>query len=101
MVFCRNTFTKTRFWILLSKFDKKENHYRSKEERAADSRKRERIKKIEAEISTLEEEDAEINLSLSDPEVTADFPLLTKKCNRLEEIKALLDALYAEYETLI
>ena len=86
---------------LLSKFDKKENHYRSKEERAADSRKRERIKKIEAEISTLEEEDAEINLSLSDPEVTADFPLLTKKCNRLEEIKALLDALYAEYETLI
>ncbi|MBE7078126.1 MAG: ABC-F family ATP-binding cassette domain-containing protein [Clostridiales bacterium] len=86
---------------LSSKSDKKETHYRSKEERAADSRKRERIKKIEAEISALEEEDTEINLSLSDPEVTADFPLLTKKCNRLEEIKTLLDTLYAEYETLI
>ena len=86
---------------VLEKAEKKENHYRSKEERAADARRKTRMKKIEEEISALEEEDAEINASLSDPAVTANFPLLTEKCNRLEQIKTLLDELYAEYETLL
>ena len=86
---------------LSTKTDKKESGYRSKEERAADARKRERIKKIETEISLLEEEDAKINEELSTSAVSSDFALLTQKCNRLEEIKNLLDALYAEYETLI
>ncbi len=81
--------------------EQKENYYRSKEERAADARKRTRIKKLEEEISTLEEENEEINLSLADPAVTADFPLLNAKCNRLEEIKNLLEKLYAEYEALL
>ena len=79
----------------------KESYYRNKEERAADARRRTRIKKIEEEIFALETEDEEINASLADPAVTANFPLLTEKCNRLEEIKKTLDALYAEYETLI
>lgn len=81
--------------------EQKSGYYRSKEERAADARRRTRIKKIEEEISALEEEDAEINLSLSDPSVTANFSLLNEKCNRLETIKNQLEALYAEYETLI
>ena len=81
--------------------DKKSGYYRTKEERAADARRQTRIKKIEEEIAKLETEDAEINASLSDPAVTGNFPLLTEKCNRLEEIKTQLDALYAEYETLI
>ncbi|MBQ8429377.1 MAG: ABC-F family ATP-binding cassette domain-containing protein [Clostridia bacterium] len=81
--------------------EQKEGYYRSKEERAADARRRTRIKKIEDEIFALETEDEEISASLSDPAVTGNFPLLTEKCNRLEEIKNLLEALYAEYETLI
>lgn len=81
--------------------DAKSGYYRSKEERADDARKRVRIKKIEEEISKLEREDEEINLSLSDPSVTGNFSLLTEKCNRLEQIKKQLDDLYAEYETLI
>jgi ATP-binding cassette subfamily F protein 3 len=81
--------------------DKKEGYYRTKEERAADARRKTRIKKIEEEIAALETEDADLNAALSDPAVTANFALLTEKCNRLEEIKNLLDALYAEYETLI
>ena len=84
-----------------TKSDKKDGHYRSKEERAADARKQTRIKKIEAEISALETEDAELNASLASPEVTGNFALLTEKCNRLEEIKTKLDELYQEYETLI
>jgi ATP-binding cassette subfamily F protein 3 len=84
-----------------TKSDKAESYYRSKEERAADARRRTRIKKIEEEISALEAEDAALNEALADPAVTSNFPLLTEKCNRIEEIKNLLDALYAEYETLI
>lgn len=79
----------------------KETTYRSKEERAADTKRRTRIKKIEEEISALEEENEAVNNELADPTVTANFTLLNKKCNRLEEIKTLLDELYAEYETLI
>ena len=83
------------------KSEQKENYYRSKEDRAADAKRRARIKKIEEEIPRLEAEDAELNASLSDPKVTGNFELLTKTCNRLEEIKTLLDGLYEEYETLI
>lgn len=75
--------------------------YRSKEERVADSKKRVRIKQIEAEITELEKEDEQINLELSTPEVSGNFALLTEKCNRLEEVKNKLDLLYEEYETLI
>jgi ATP-binding cassette subfamily F protein 3 len=84
-----------------TKPDKNEGHYRSKEERAEDARRRTRIKKIEEEISALEEEDEELNAALATPEVAGNFALLTEKCTRLDEIKTLLDKLYEEYETLI
>ncbi len=86
---------------LSEKTEQKSTYYRSKEERAADARKRTRVNQIEKEIAALENEENELNASLSDPTVTANFPLLTEKCNRLEAIKNALDALYNEYETLI
>ncbi len=79
----------------------KESYYRSKEERAQDAKRRTRIKKIEEEIARLEEETENLNAALADPAVTGNFSLLTEKCNRIEEIKNLLDALYAEYETYL
>lgn len=85
----------------LSQPNDKSGYYRSKEERAQDARKRTRIKKIEDEISALESEDERINAEIATPEVATNFPLLTEKCNRLDEIKTRLDKLYAEYETLI
>ena len=87
--------------VVLKNTEQKSGYYRSKEERAADARRRTRIKKIEDEIAALEQEDEAINASLADPAVTGNFALLNEKCNRLEEIKTLLDALYNEYETLI
>ncbi len=79
----------------------KESYYRSKEERAQDAKRRTRIKKIEEEIADLETETEGLNADLADPAVTANFPLLSEKCHRIEEIKNRLDELYAEYETLI
>ncbi len=79
----------------------KESYYRTKEERAADAKRRNRVKKIEEEIATLETETESLNNQLADPAVTANFSLLTEKCKRIEEIKNLLDELYNEYETLI
>ncbi len=79
----------------------KESYYRTKEERAQDAKRRARTKTVEEEISRLEEETAALNGDLADPAVTANFSLLTEKCNRIEEIKNLLDALYEEYETLL
>jgi ATP-binding cassette subfamily F protein 3 len=75
--------------------------YRTKEERAIETKKRLRIKEIETKIGQLEEEETEINTALATPEVSGNFALLTEKCNRLEVIKAELDKLYEEYETLI
>ncbi len=79
----------------------KDGYYRSKEERAQDAKRRTRTKKIEEEIAALEKETEKLNEELTDPQITANFPLLTEKCNRIEEIKGLIDALYEEYETLI
>ncbi len=84
-----------------TKSAQKERSYRTKEERAADVKKQTRIKNIEREIAALEEEETEINASLADPAVIANFPLLSEKCNRLETIKNRLDELYNEYETLL
>ncbi len=84
-----------------TKSEQKDNYYRTKEERAADAKRRTRTKKIEEEIAALEEETERLNNDLANPTVTANFALLTEKCNRIEEIKNKIDALYEEYETLI
>lgn len=75
--------------------------YRSKTERAAEARKRERVRKIEGEISATEEEENEINGLLSDPAVVADYKKVAELSARLGSIKNRLDVLYKEYEELI
>ncbi len=75
--------------------------YRTKEERAADAKKRDRVKQIEKEIPLLEEEYDRLAEEISSPDVAKNFPLLQEKCARMDEIKTKLDELYAEYETLI
>ncbi|MGN0675676.1 MAG: ATP-binding cassette domain-containing protein [Oscillospiraceae bacterium] len=63
--------------------------YRSKEQRAADAKKRNRIKELENEIEHLEAEMAVIQEELSDPEVCSDYQLMQDKCASLEEMKKL------------
>ncbi len=87
--------------LVFAKPEQKDNGYRNKQDRANDAKKRARISQIEKQITLLEQEDEQINVEISTPEVASNFAQLTEKCNRLEEIRALLDALYNEYETLI
>ncbi|MBE5745495.1 MAG: ABC-F family ATP-binding cassette domain-containing protein [Clostridiales bacterium] len=87
--------------IVSTKSAHKDSYYRSKEERAADARRQTRIKNIEKEITALEAEETQINEEISSPDVAANFPLLSEKCKRLEDIKNRLEELYGEYETLI
>lgn len=68
--------------------------YRSKEQRAADAKKRNRIKELENEIARLEDEMSVIQQELAAPEVCADYQLMQEKCGSLEDMKRLC----SEYE---
>ena len=68
--------------------------YRSKEQRAADAKKRNRVKELENEIARLEDEMSVIQQELADPEVCADYQLMQEKCGSLEDMKRLC----SEYE---
>ena len=85
----------------LEKRTEKTPSYRSKEERAQETKKRLRVKELESKIAELEDEEERLNQDLSTPEVSGNFPLLTEKCNRLNEVKELLEKLYEEYGELI
>lgn len=79
----------------------KQSSYRSKKERAEEAKKKERIKKLEADISALEEEENALNLDLANPEILADYKKVGEISERLQAIKLQLDALYIEYESVI
>lgn len=68
--------------------------YRSKEQRAADAKKRNRVKELENEIARIEDEMSVIQQELADPEVCADYQLMQEKCGALEDMKQLC----SEYE---
>ena len=81
--------------------EKKNTSFRSAKERAAEARKKERIKQIEADICVVEREEEQINLCLSDPLIAADYKKVQSLLQNLEELKIRLDALYKEYEEVL
>lgn len=75
--------------------------YRSRKERAEEEKQKQLIKKLEAEISALESEEAEINEKLSDPEISADYVRVNELLQKLESIKTQTELLYKRYEEVI
>lgn len=63
--------------------------YRTKEQRAADAKKRSRIKELENEIARLEGEMEIIQQELADPDVCSDYQLMQEKCAAFENMKKL------------
>lgn len=78
----------------------KQKQYRTKEQRAADAKRKLRIKELESEIELLEEKIAELETEISTPEIAGDYELCASKCNELEEKKQILDERLEEWAEL-
>ena len=71
--------------------ENKARQYRSKEQRAADAQKRNRIRELEKEIEDTEVLIFELENAISDPEIASDYSKMSEKCKELEEVKTALD----------
>ncbi len=69
--------------------------YRSKEQRSADAKKRNRIRELEKEIEKLEAEMQALQEEMASPEVCQDYQLMQEKCAEFEK-KKLLSAEYSD-----
>ncbi|MCI5945588.1 MAG: ABC-F type ribosomal protection protein [Oscillospiraceae bacterium] len=69
--------------------------YRSKEQRSADAKKRNRIRELEKEIEKLEAEMQALQEEMASPEVCQNYQLMQEKCAEFEQ-KKLLSAEYSD-----
>lgn len=80
--------------------ENKARQYRSKEQRAADAQKRNRIRELEKEIEDTEVLIFELENAISDPEIASDYGKMSEKCKELEEAKTALDQKMDEWAEL-
>lgn len=80
--------------------ENKARQYRSKEQRAADAQKRNRIRELEKEIEDTEVLIFELENAISDPEIASDYSKMSEKCKELEEAKTALDQKMNEWAEL-
>ena len=80
--------------------ENKARQYRSKEQRAADAQKRNRIRELEKEIEDTEVLIFELENDISDPEIASDYSKMSEKCKELEETKTALDQKMDEWAEL-
>ena len=80
--------------------ENKARQYRSKEKRAADAQKRNRIRELEKEIEDTEVLIFELENAISDPEIASDYSKMSEKCKELEEAKTALDQKMDEWAEL-
>ena len=80
--------------------ENKARQYRSKEQRAADAQKRNRIRELEKEIEDTEVLIFELENAISDPEIASDYSKMCEKCKELEEAKTALDQKMDEWAEL-
>ena len=63
--------------------ENKARQYRSKEQRAADAQKRNRIRELEKEIEDTEVLIFELENAISDPEIASDYSKMSEKCKEI------------------
>ncbi|MGN0623087.1 MAG: ATP-binding cassette domain-containing protein, partial [Oscillospiraceae bacterium] len=80
--------------------ENKQKQYRSKEQRAADAKRRSRIKELEQEIEQLEIDIFNLEQEISEPEVAANFEIMSEKCSKLEACRTSLDEKMDEWASL-
>lgn len=74
--------------------------YRTKQQRAEDAKRKQRIKDIEQKILSLEEECEDINNKMIIPEIAADYKEMNRLCEELEEKKNEINSLMDEWAEL-
>lgn len=79
---------------------KKQNQYRTKEQRAKDAARRNRINQLEKEIEQLEIDIFNLEQEINTPEVASNFEIMSEKCSQLEESKNQLDEKLDEWAEL-
>ncbi len=84
-----------------AKSQKRAESHRTRQDRAEEAKRKERTRRLEEQISLLEEEEASINSSLANPAALADYKQILQLTARLSQIKNLLDSLYSEYADMI
>lgn len=77
-----------------------QGYYRSKQQRALEAKRRNRIAQLEKEMAEYEEEATELEQGIASPEAAADYERLAQMCARLEEVKAKADECMEEWLTL-
>lgn len=80
---------------------KRTESYRNKKQRADEERKKEQIKRIEADIYAVERKIDELNAELSNPETARDYAKVNSLSAELDEKNKLLETLYIEYEKVL
>ena len=81
------------------KTEKPDSGYRSKEERAREAQRRNRVKEIETRLEELEQEEARLNDELM--KHASNYGKVTEISKALESLHAESEALYEEYGELI
>ncbi len=76
------------------------SYFRSKEERAAEAKRRSELKKLETAIAEYESEIEQLESEIADEKIAADYLLLNEKCSRMELCKTELNQLYEQWMQL-
>jgi ATP-binding cassette subfamily F protein 3 len=80
--------------------ENKARQYRSKEQRAEDAKRRNRVRELEKAIEDLEAAISALEEEISSPEVAGSYELMTAKCSELEQSKNSLDEMMEEWAEL-
>ena len=81
-------------------YEAQKGDHRTKEDRQALAKAKNRVRELETEISALEKEQAELTAAVSDPENAKNYALLQEKCAHLSEIEEKMSLLLEEWENL-
>ena len=79
----------------------KASSYRSKADRAEETKKKQAIRRTEEQIADVEGRIAALNETIASPAVAADYKKLSEACAELDRLHAELDRLYAQYDEIL
>ena len=72
--------------------------YKSKQQRSAEAERRKKIKALETEIDTLQNQLDLLNEEITKPEIFSDYETMNQKCSEIDRLKTLIDE---KFDTLV